>query len=141
MQRITKLPARAPRRVPFTVLIVDDITTDRFVLRQYLLQDGYRVLLAESGQQAIELAQNDRLDLVLMDIGMPGMDGLSATQHIRRLSDGRTVPVVFQTAFDDAEMRARCTVCGADGVITKPYSQREIRELVAGILGVPRPLA
>src|ERR1043165_1340471 len=87
------------------ILVAEDSTDTRAVLRRVLAFDGYRIVEAADGQEAVEMAQRECPDLVVMDLNMPVMDGLAATERIRELRDKcGTVPVVAVTAYDTYEI-------------------------------------
>ncbi len=105
------------------LLVVDDDATNRFLLFALLEKEGYRVIVAEGGEEAVELFRRESPDLVLMDVMMPGMDGYEATQRIKAESGERFVPVIFLTALSDEQALAHCVECGGDDFLTKPYNR------------------
>ncbi|MFI5266136.1 MAG: response regulator [Chloroflexota bacterium] len=106
-----------------TVLVVDDEAVLRDTLAFNLQREGYDVLLAGDGQQGLTMARDRQPDLVLLDLMMPGMDGLSLCTALRRDS---TMPVLILTAKDDEVDRVVGLEMGADDYITKPFSMREL---------------
>lgn len=108
-------------------LVVDDDKTSRLLLRVALLSIGYKVIEAENGQQAVDLFQQQDIDIVFMDISMPVMDGLEATRLIKESLGIRFVPVIFVTASSGDEILARCIIAGGDDFLTKPYSRSTVR--------------
>src|ERR1044072_103484 len=94
------------------VMLVEDFRDTREMMRQMLEIQGCRVVEASNGQEAIELSQRGGLDLVLMDLNMPVLDGFNATLRIREYERTRDVPVVAVTAFDSAESRAAAGAVG-----------------------------
>ena len=88
------------------VMLVEDFRDTREMMRRMLETQGCRVVEASNGQEAIELSQRGGLDLVLMDLNMPVLDGFNATLRIREYERTRDVPVVAVTAYDSAESRA-----------------------------------
>lgn len=111
-------PDSAP---PPTILVVDDDPDGRELLTRFLERDGYRVVAAGDGHQAVELFTRLQPDAVLMDVIMPGMDGYEATRRIRDLGGERVVPVIFLTALDQERELSRCLECGGDDFLSKPY--------------------
>jgi signal transduction histidine kinase len=103
------------------VLLVDDIKINRDIIGAFLETAGYVVTLAKDGEEAVQLAAERAFDLILMDVRMPGMDGLEATRRIRALPDSRgRVPILGQTAYTFPDQVALCREAGMDGHITKP---------------------
>ena len=103
-----------------TVMVVEDFADTREMMRRVLERGGCRVVEAANGEEAIELAQRERLDLILMDLNMPVLDGFTATLRIREYETTRDVPVVAVTAFDTAEFRAAAAAVGCSEYIVKP---------------------
>ena len=106
-----------------TILVCDDERDIVSAIRIYLNGEGYRVLEAYSGVQALELMARERVDLVLMDIMMPEMDGLSAVAKIRETSN---VPVLFLSAKSEDTDKILGLNIGADDYITKPFNPVEL---------------
>lgn len=106
------------------ILVVDDQSANRAIL-QFLLEDeGHEVIEAKDGQEALDLYQEYDIDLVLMDVMMPVMDGLEATQKIKAIqTDGNHVPVIFLTAQDDDKVLTKCLQSGGDDFLAKPYNE------------------
>jgi CheY-like chemotaxis protein len=105
------------------ILIVDDDTTNRLVLTAYLKKDGYSVVAAENGQEAIEMFLSEDPELILMDVMMPVMDGYEATAKIKALSDEKFIPIIFLTAMTDEKALSQCVEVGGDDFLTKPYNR------------------
>lgn len=107
----------------YKILICDDEQDIRSALRIYLTGEGYEVVEAENGQQSLDILERESIQLVLMDIMMPGMDGMTATGKLREQSN---VPVILLTAkSEDADKILGLTV-GADDYITKPFNALEV---------------
>lgn len=104
------------------VLVAEDDLPNRLILQAILQKQGYEVIHAENGQEAIEHFQADRPDLVLMDIKMPMMDGYEATKRIKAMSGDVFVPVIFLTATSEKEGLVKCVESGGDDFLTKPYN-------------------
>ena len=102
------------------ILAVDDNVVNIKVVAQYLKKQGYEVITAESGEQAIEKFQSEFPDIILMDIMMSGMSGLEATAKIKALSDDKWVPVIFMSALASDEDKIKGLDIGGDDYITKP---------------------
>ena len=105
------------------ILIVDDVAMNRAVLADTLARVGFEVIEAVNGVQAIEQVTAGRPDLVMMDIMMPVMDGLEATQRLRKLPEGERLPVIAVSASATDADRQRCLAAGADTFIAKPIDE------------------
>ena len=118
------------------VLVADDNRTNRLVLTRMLERAGCRVETGQDGAEAVESWRRSRPDLILMDISMPGMDGLAATAAIRAEEDegasGRT-PIVAISAHVGEEHRARCRDAGMDDVVGKPFSRSDLAAVLKGV--------
>jgi CheY-like chemotaxis protein len=118
-----------------TVLVAEDSADTRAVLRRVLASYGYRVVEAADGGEAVEAALRECPDLVLMDLNMPVMDGLAATERIRKLRDKcGDVPIVAVTAFDTYGMREAAFEAGCNAYLLKPLALDELESVVAGLL-------
>ena len=103
-----------------TILIAEDNLDLRSMLKQFLELHGYRILEAVDGQEAIEVAITERPDLTLMDLGLPGKDGLSAVAEIREHISTAEMPILIISAYDRLEYRTDAISAGCSGYITKP---------------------
>ena len=119
------------------VLIVDDNRMNRIITRQ-VFDAVYRVECVASGEEAIEFVKKTVPDVILMDLYMPGMDGLAAFEHIKAIESCRRVPVLFLTADDDNETELRLFQAGAVDFIRKPFIAEIVRERVKRILELER---
>jgi DNA-binding response OmpR family regulator len=113
------------------VLVVDDDLTVRDVVRRYLELAGYQVALADNGEDALAWTAAHRPDLVVLDLMLPGIDGLEVCRRLRQTSD---VPVVMLTALGEEENRIAGLQLGADDYVTKPFSPRELALRVSSVL-------
>ncbi|MBI5901803.1 MAG: response regulator [Rhodocyclales bacterium] len=104
------------------VLVVDDDPVNRMVAKTQVEQSGLAVDTADDGEQAIERARHFDYDLILMDMRMPGIDGLDATRSIRELQGRQDTPIIAMTANVFAEDRARCFQAGMDDFLMKPFT-------------------
>ncbi len=121
-------------RKDILILVVDDHTDSAALLSFDLQRQGYRVVTASNGIEAIKIASLMLPNLILMDIGMPELDGLAATSKIRENEALRTVPVVAVTAFTTAGFRRAAYDIGFDGYITKPVELQQLHELISRLL-------
>jgi CheY-like chemotaxis protein/anti-sigma regulatory factor (Ser/Thr protein kinase) len=116
-----------------TALIVDDQLANRLLLRDMLIREGFGVLEATSGEEALALFAGKAPDIVFMDIMMPGLDGYETTRQLKRLSDDRFVPVIFLTALADEEALVRCVAAGGDDFLTRPFSRAILSARIAAM--------
>ena len=114
-----------------TVLVVDDEAAIAEAVRARLSSEGFRVVVASDGPQALELADSERPDLVVLDLMLPGMDGLEVC---KRLQHDRWVPVLMLTARTEEADKVAGFAVGADDYLTKPFSLRELAVRVKAIL-------
>ena len=121
-------------RKDILILVVDDHTDSAALLSFDLQRQGYRVVTASNGIEAIKIASLMLPNLILMDIGMPELDGLGATSKIRENEALRAVPVVAVTAFTTAGFRRAAYDVGFDGYITKPVELQQLHELISRLL-------
>ena len=113
------------------ILIVDDESNIRGLIRKYLVHEGYQAEEASNGMQAVEMCRQNRFDLVIMDVMMPEMDGFSACREIRRFSQ---VPMLMLSARGEEYDRIHGFEVGVDDYVVKPFSPRELMMRVAAIL-------
>jgi CheY-like chemotaxis protein len=125
-------------KVSKKILIVDDEMTVRRLIKR-LLSKEYAVIEAENGVEAIDIAKNQKPDLILMDMMMPKMDGLSACYEIKQDVSTRQIPVVMLTAIThDLNKRLSENVMGANGYITKPFNAVELISTIRELLNSDR---
>lgn len=118
-----------------TVLVVEDNPANMKLAAFLLGKAGYRVLQAAAAAEGLELARQHRPDLVLMDIQLPGMDGLAATRLLKEDAATRDIKVVALTAFAMAGDEGKIRAAGCDGYIAKPIRYQEFLAKVAAVLG------
>lgn len=114
-------------------LIVDDEPTNRLILQAHLSKNGYDVVLAVNGLEAIEVFNSDNPDIIFMDVMMPEMDGYEATKIIKSQCGDRFVPVIFLTAITNEEELAKCVEAGGDDFLTKPFSYTLLKAKVEAL--------
>ena len=114
-----------------TILVVDDEPKIATLARDYLEHAGFAVLTAGDGPSALTTIRQRRPDLVVLDLGLPGLDGLDVTRELRRDS---TIPIVMLTARDDELDKLLGLELGADDYLTKPFSPRELVARVRAVL-------
>ena len=127
-------PLPAPR---LTILIVDDNAPNRELLKAMLESDTLQIALAESGHEALEFAKHATADMVLMDIRMPGMDGIQTTQALRRINNSwARCPIIAVTAHVLSAERQQWLSEGLDDVMVKPIDDVQLQQLLQRFLGV-----
>lgn len=114
---------------PLRILVVDDHTLNLQLAESLLLQMGHHCLLARNGEQALAVLASEPVDLVLMDVAMPVMDGMRALQMIRRRPDmPRQIPVLMVTAHVQPHAQRLYERIGANGCIAKPVTLEKLQE-------------
>jgi two-component system cell cycle response regulator DivK len=112
------------------ILIVEDQEDNRTILRDALSTVGYELIEALNGEDGVKLAQNERPDLILMDIQLPKMNGYEATQQIKSIAELKTIPIIAVTSYALSGDEVKARAAGCDGYIAKPYSPRELLAMV-----------
>jgi len=115
------------------VLLAEDNEANVATLLDYLEAQGYSLTLARNGLEAVEKAKTEKPDLILMDIQMPDMDGLEATQRIRAIPELMTVPIIALTALAMPGDRERCLSAGANDYLTKPVSLKKLKRAIEAL--------
>ena len=113
------------------ILVVDDEPKVLELIKAYLIKDGYQVLTAVDGQEALAKVQNHQPDLVILDLNLPEIDGLKVCSSIRSQSN---MPIIMLTARDDEVDKVVGLELGADDYVTKPFSPRELAARVSAVL-------
>lgn len=132
--KIRELIMSENRTLNATILVVDDIADNLVLISLSLQNNGYRVLTANNGEEAVKVASLARPDLILMDLAMPEVDGLSATRRIRKLPELQQVPIIALTAFDTNGFRQAAYEAGFDAYLTKPLDFERLDHLVGMLL-------
>lgn len=121
-----------------TILLVEDDAMNRDMMARHLKWEGFQVITAVNGVQAVALAQSEPVDLILMDMGLPIMNGWQATRRLKA-SERRGIPIIALTAYALVDDRAACMAAGCDEYETKPvdFAQllMKIRALLPGAHG------
>ena len=119
-----------------TIMIVEDYDDTRLLLKQGLEMLGYSVLEASNGQEAVDIADREHPDLILMDLDLPILDGIAATQRIRQQSHMEGVPIVAVTAYPMSYSRVKAFAKGCNEYMAKPIDMSELANLVNRYLRV-----
>lgn len=114
------------------ILIVDDVETNRFVLRDIIAEMGYRPVLTENGLQALKIVERHKPQLIILDVAMPEMDGYEFCQIMKKNANTRDIPIIFISAFDDPADVVKGFNLGGEDYVTKPF----IPEVVKARIGI-----
>jgi len=133
-KNVTASQTKSGAVVQRMILVVDDDDDLRSMVEVILRGQGYRVVGAASGAEAFDLVINEAPDLVLMDIGMPDVDGLSTVWRMREDPTLAETPVVIITAYDSYDLRGEAASAGCKSYLTKPFEPDQLREAVRQIL-------
>jgi CheY-like chemotaxis protein len=117
-----------------TILLVDDFDDTRLMMKLWLVKNGYRVVEAETGEEAINVAQRELPDLILMDMMMPGMNGLDATQRIREYQALRRTPIVAVSAYGANEYRSLAIDAGCNEYVSTPFDPEALADLIKSLI-------
>ena len=117
-----------------TILLVEDFDDTRLMMKMWLTRHGYRVLEAETGEEGVELAQKELPDLIIMDMMMPGMNGLDATQRIRQDHALRRTPIVAVSAYGADEYRSIALEAGCNEYVSTPFEPDSLADLIKTLL-------
>jgi len=123
---------------PGTILLVEDFDDTRLMMKLWLLKQGYRVVEAETGEEAIAAAQRELPDLIIMDMMMPGMNGLDATRRIREYQALRQTPIVAVSAYGADEYRSLAIDAGCDEYISTPFEPSELADLIKSLIAAKK---
>lgn len=121
-----------------TLLLVDDTPSALEALEGVLIGQGFRLVLAENGPDALSKASEIKPDLILLDVMMPGMDGFEVCRRLRESEELAEIPIIMVTALDDRDSRIKGVEAGADDFITKPFDRVELRARVRTITRLNR---
>jgi CheY-like chemotaxis protein len=127
-------PSHTKPEVSPLILLVEDNEANITTVSSYLKAKGYGILLAKNGQEGIDLAKSENPNLILMDISMPGMDGLEAMRQIRLIPNLVNVPIIALTALAMTGDRDRCLEAGASDYMTKPVKLKQLAATIQQLL-------
>jgi CheY-like chemotaxis protein len=117
-----------------TILIVEDSDDARYFMRLALEDLGYLIVEAEDGVKAVELALSERPDIILMDLSLPIMNGIAATEKIRASDGLNAIPIIAVTAHQETDFREGAKAAGFDAYVTKPIDIGFLSELIKGLI-------
>lgn len=113
-----------------TILLVEDFDDTRLMMKLWLSRSGYRVIEAENGEEAVTQAERELPDLIIMDVMMPGLNGLDATRRIRQHQALRDTPIVAVSAYGGNEYRAIALEAGCTEYVSTPFDPTELKALI-----------
>src|SRR2546430_8337260 len=122
-----------------TILLVEDFDYTRLMMKLWLQRNGYRVIEAETGEEAITVARRELPDLIIMDVMMPGMNGLDATQQIRQYQPLKQIPIVAVSAYGAHEYRELALEAGCNEYVSTPIHPRQLTGTISHLFESPRP--
>lgn len=108
----------------YTILVVDDVEEVAVLVSRVLQTAGYQVVIANDARTALGLMQKQPVDLVILDINMPMIDGIHMLKMVRRQPETQFMPVIMLTALDDRDTTMECLRSGACGYVTKPFDMK-----------------
>lgn len=117
------------------ILIVDDSSAHLYAMSQLLEDDGYNVVTAQSGEEGVEKARQNKPDLILMDIVMPGMSGFKATRELAKDDDTKSIPIIYVTTKDQETDKIWGMRQGAVAYLTKPVDGKKLLKSIRAALG------
>ena len=117
-----------------TILVVDDFDDTRLLLRTWLERRGFSVLEASNGIDAVTRAEHDAPDLIIMDVQMPRLDGLSATRRIRNIKQLSSVPIVAVSAYGADQFREQALAAGFDEYVSTPFEPKTLEGIIRSLL-------
>ena len=116
------------------ILLVEDNEMNRDMLSRRLIKQGFEMVIAVDGEQAVDLARSEAPDLILMDISLPGLDGWEATRLLKAMPETRSIPIIALTAHAMAGDREKSLAAGCNDYDTKPIDFRRLVEKIQGFL-------
>jgi two-component system cell cycle response regulator DivK len=117
------------------ILLVEDNEMNRDMLSRRLIKKGYEVVMALDGEQALEMAQAEAPDLILMDISLPGLDGWEATRRLKARPETQAIPIIALTAHAMAGDKEKCLEAGCNDYDTKPVEFPRLLGKIQDLLG------
>jgi len=115
-----------------TILVVDDFDDTRLMLRTWLERRGFRVIEAQNGLEAVDQADTQSPDLIIMDMQMPGLDGLSATRRIRKSHD--SVPILAVSAYGADQFREQALAAGCNEYVSTPFEPAILEGIIRSLV-------
>lgn len=123
------------------ILVVEDNLTNQLLATTVLARDGFETMVADSPDEALERLKSRRPDLILMDVQLPGMDGLTFTRHLQSVPEAAGIPIIAVTSHAMVGDREKAMEAGCAGYMTKPIDTRTLSEEIRGHLNAGSPTA
>lgn len=120
-----------------TILLVDDEEDVRGLVELMLAREDFDLLAARSGNAALRIVQEESIDVILLDLRMPGMSGQDLLKILKKMPSTRSIPVVVLTALEDKETMEECLELGADGYVQKPFAKKILVRTLRNVLNLP----
>jgi CheY-like chemotaxis protein len=117
-----------------SILLVEDFDDTRLMMKLWLIKKGYQVIEAEDGEEAIALAEQKHPDLIIMDLMLPGVNGLDATRRIREYQSLQQTPIVAVSAYGADQFRDKAIDAGCDEYVSTPFEPNALGELIKRLL-------
>ncbi|MFC4639571.1 response regulator [Deinococcus hohokamensis] len=124
--------------MPYTILVADDEPAIRTMLEVILSADGHQIVTMNDGRSTLEYLRDHTPDAMLLDVKMPHMDGFEICSRVKRIKRLKDTPVLLLTAFDDDHTRDHARMVGADDVVFKPLSGKNLRGRVTQLIEARR---
>lgn len=116
------------------ILVVEDFEDNRFMMKKLLEMNGYEVVEAINGEEAVTIAQSELPDVILMDLSLPMLDGLAATKRIREFNELSQTPIIAVSAHDTIDFHSDALAAGCNDYVTKPVDFEQLENLLARLL-------
>ncbi|HEC24256.1 MAG TPA: response regulator [Chloroflexi bacterium] len=132
----------SPREMPGkrrTVLLIEDNPKNARLMRRVLEREGFSILHAATGEEGIEIATEEEPDLILLDLGLPDVDGQTVAAYLKQDETLASIPLIVVTAWPSEAAREMVDAYGCEGYIGKPIDTREFPRLIANYLDIPSP--
>lgn len=120
-----------------TLLVIDDVEENREILRYRLEKEGYQVVVAEDGQEGLMLMNKKPVDLVLLDLNMPVMNGFTFLERVKTTEKLTNIPVIVVSSFDDEDTANDVLSFGACGFVAKPFDMAQVNHQIKSCLRSP----
>lgn len=117
-----------------TILVVDDSQSLRNLVKLVLEEEGFRILLAENGKDALDKMASEDIQLLVTDLHMPVMDGMELIKNVRRLKEFRYLPILILTTETNSQIKIQAKDIGATGWITKPFDDEKLIRTIKRVL-------
>lgn len=118
-----------------TLLVIDDVELNRDILSRRLEKQGYKIEVAGDGQEGLLLLSKKIVNLILLDLNMPVMNGFTFLEKVKSNKKFADIPVVVASSFDDEDIAKDCLAFGASAFVSKPYNMEQIISQIKNILG------